>query len=98
MSRRHHQFRESLEHAGLTARAANEAIAHLVPKRNVETWILCLNGKVVDEHTNYKRENVDGLIAPAAVTFLEWSRPGAEVPASCVPSLLAALPEVRRLE
>jgi hypothetical protein len=37
--------------------AADERVARLVPKRNVETWILCLNGKRVDENTDYKRRH-----------------------------------------
>ena len=30
----------------------HEQIARLVPKRNVETWILCLNGQAADEDTD----------------------------------------------
>jgi len=97
--RRLRQFRAALEQAGLAARTEGEAIVHLIPKRTVETWILCLNGKQVDENTDYGRDGgIDELIKLAAITFFDWSRPNAVPPGHCVPSLLAAIPEVRRLE
>src|SRR5208282_6324826 len=37
----------------------HEQIARLVPKRNVETWILCLNGQAADEDADYKRRRHD---------------------------------------
>jgi hypothetical protein len=83
----------------LAARTDVEVIVHLIPKRNVETWILCLNDRSVDEITDYSGEGgIDGLIPRAAVTFFEWSRPNATPPTHCVDSLLAAIPEVRRLD
>jgi hypothetical protein len=33
-----------------------EQIARLVPKPNIETWILCLNGQAVDEDTDLQKE------------------------------------------
>lgn len=93
------QLREALEHADMAARADTEAIAHLIPRRSVETWILCLSGRPVDEIADYSQaEDVDGLIPTAALTFYAWSRVNATPPGHCVPSLLAAIPEVRRLE
>jgi hypothetical protein len=49
-----------------------EQIAQLVPKPNIETWILCLNGQAVDEDTDYKRRRDDWteLIHEAAETHL----------------------------
>jgi hypothetical protein len=71
----------------------------LIPKRNVETWVFCLSGRQVDEDTDYSREaGIDELIKPAATAFFDCSRLNAAPPALCVPSLLAAIPEVRRLE
>lgn len=99
VERRLRQFREALERAGAAARAKGESIAHLVPKRNIETWVLCLGGRQVDEDTNYTAEpGIDERIASSGVTFFEWSRPDAMPPAHCTPSLAAAIPEVRRLE
>src|SRR5271166_3621588 len=52
----------------------HEQIARLVPKRNVETWILCLNGHAVDEEGDYKKKRDDwnDLIAQATGTLFEW--------------------------
>jgi hypothetical protein len=53
-------------------RSPDERIAHLIPRRHVETWVLCLTGKDVDEETDYKtvyeRENGQ-MIKEAAQTF-----------------------------
>ena len=93
------QLQKALDQAGIATRDEAEAIVHLIPKRTVETWVLCLSGRQVDENTDYSREaGIDELIKPAAITFFSWSRPNATPPALCVPSLLAAIPEVRRLE
>lgn len=98
VDRRIDQLRVSLEQAGLPARDAAEGIVHLIPRRNVETWILCLSGRQVDEVTDYKlEEDVDKLIKAAALTFFEWSRLNFVPPPHCVPSLLTAIPEVRCL-
>ena len=99
VDRRTRQLREALMQAGLDEREQGEAIVHFIPKRSVETWVLCLSGRPVDELMDYSGESgVDELIASAAVTFFDWSRPNATPPAHCVPSLSAAIPEVRRLE
>jgi hypothetical protein len=53
----------------------------------------------VDEETDYSRDaGVHERIPLAAAAFREWSRPNAAAPVSCVPSLQAAIPEVRRLD
>lgn len=99
VDQRHRQLRQALQDAGLEIRGNDEAIVHLIPKRNVETWILCLNGEQVNEVIDYSRkEGVYKLIATSAATLFQWSRPNAAVPTHCVPSLEAAIPEMRRLE
>jgi len=93
VARRQQQLRDR------TARTADEKIAHLIPKWSIETWILCLSGEAVDEARTYDRaQGIDEKIAAAAMTFFEWSRPNTTPPTHCIPSLLAAIPEVRRLE
>jgi len=93
VARRQQQFRDRAE------RTADDRIAQLIPKWSIETWILCLNGRTVDENQRYHREpGIDEQIAQAAATFYEWSRPNATPPAHSVPSLREAIPEVRRLE
>jgi hypothetical protein len=99
VSERARQLRTELDQTGLPPRADDEAVAHLIPKRNIETWVLCLSGKKVDEETDYSRESgLHELIPAAAAAFRDWSRPNAIAPDSCVPSLRAAIPEARRLD
>jgi hypothetical protein len=77
-----------------------EQIARLVPKRNVETWILCLNDFAVDEEADYKRSRNDWatLIRPGGVKlFTTGLRPNAQPPASCIPSLRLGVTELKRL-
>jgi len=76
----------------------SEQIARLVPKRNVETWILCLNGHLTDEETDYKRTRNDwsGLIPPAAETLFQWTRPNTQPP-QYTDSLQCGVSELKRL-
>lgn len=76
-----------------------ESILNLIPKRNVETWILCLNSVVVDESSDYKHDHrINTLsIKQAAQTLLSWTRSKANVPGNCVPSLRDCLTEFDRL-
>ena len=97
-----HQRRRQLDHAlreaGVTLIGDTEAIARLVPKRNVETWILCLNDIVVDEGADYKRTRNDwpGLTHTAAVTLYGWRRPNKALLPSCVESLRLGIQELRK--
>jgi hypothetical protein len=76
-----------------------EQIARLVPKRNIETWILCLNGQAVDEDTDYKRSRDDWteLIPEAAETLSKWTHQEAELPKRCIDSLRSGVSELNRL-
>jgi hypothetical protein len=98
VNRRLQQFHQALIQARLAQRTPDERIVHLVPKRSIETWILCLNGGAVDEETDYSQEDIAKQVAPAATALFEWSRPNNTPPSHCISSLLAAIPEVRRLE
>jgi hypothetical protein len=99
VTRRQNELREELTAANSEPRGSTERIAHLIPKRNIETWILCLNGETVDENTDYRHEkNLGPRIANAAANFFDWSRPKAAIPTHCIPSLTAAIPEILRLE
>lgn len=77
-----------------------EQIARLVPKRNIETWVLCLNNAEVDEETDYKRTRNDwpNLIRPGIETLYSWTRPNAQLSAGCLPSLRLGVAELRRLD
>jgi hypothetical protein len=97
VNRRVRQFQDALKQDGVGARSNDEAIIHLVPRRNIETWILHLSGENVNEETDYKGQDVEGLITSAAETFFEWSRPSAQLPDRCLPSLRAGIVETRPL-
>ncbi len=81
-------------------RPDEEEIARLVPKRNIETWILCLNDIAVGEETDYKRTRDDWktLIPPGSETLYNWTRPNAQLPASCISSLRLGVAELKRLD
>jgi hypothetical protein len=93
------QLNEVLAEDGMLSADDTEQIVRLVPKRNVETWILCLNGQSVDEATDYKdtRDDWSRLIPPASEMMFRWSRPNALVPNLCVDSLRRGLGELNRL-
>ena len=76
-----------------------ERIARLVPKRNVETWILCLNEHTVNEETDYKNSENDWpkLIAPAAETLVQWTQSVDRLPLNCVDSLRSGIRELNHL-
>src|ERR1017187_8002947 len=75
---RRQQFERALRDADELPRSPTEPILNLIPKRNVETWILCLNLALVDEVSNYRHDpRVDaGSIRRAASTLFSWTRPG----------------------
>lgn len=93
------QLDQALKNGGITAVDGDEQIARLVPKRNVETWILCLNGQPVDEGTDYKWERHDWneLIHPASETLSLWARQRVEPPNHCIDSLRTGIRELNRL-
>jgi hypothetical protein len=96
---RRRQIERALRDAEEPARGDLEPILNLVPRRNVETWILCLNSLPVDEQLDYRhdpRVSADS-IKLAASTLFSWTRPNAEIPNTCVPSLRDCLPEFNRI-
>lgn len=92
-------LRTSLQENGIEDIASGEIIVRLIPRRAIETWILCLTGTVVNEVDDYRNsQGIDSKIPVAAVNFFDWSRPNASVPAHCIPSLRSAIPEARKLD
>ncbi len=95
---------QRLERALLAAREVkrgdNERIGLLIPKRHIETWILCLSDESVNEGTDYKRARPDAgdKVKSSANRFFDLSRTAAEVPPECIPSLRRGLKEIRRLD
>jgi hypothetical protein len=49
------QLEEALQRAGLSARGLTEGILHVVPARNIETWLAYLTGEDVNEHESYPK-------------------------------------------
>jgi hypothetical protein len=98
LNERLRQLDRALKEAGVPPIRDAEEIARLVPKRNIETWILCLNDDAVDEDENYKttRNDWSELIRSAAVRLYVWSRPNAAVPPLCVASLQFGIQELRK--
>lgn len=95
------QLDQAREEAGVDPiRTDVEQVARLVPRRNIETWLLCLNDVEVQEDVDYKRTRNDwaDLIPPGAETLYTWTRPNALIPDSCVPSLQLGVIELRRLD
>lgn len=91
LNRRDRQLQEAL---GKDARRHDEAIVHFIPRRNIETWILRLNGEQVDEIVDHRNRDVNDLIPAAALTFHKWT---SQAPANCLPSLVTAIRESKRL-
>jgi hypothetical protein len=96
---RRRQLERALSNAGVPPRTPAEAILNLIPRRNVETWILCLKSEPVDEFTDYSHNNGVNArsIAEAALTLFAWTRPGVTPPENCVPSLRECLDEFVRI-
>jgi hypothetical protein len=97
---RQRQLNDALEAAGESeVDAKSEEIARLVPRRNVESWILCLNGHAVDEETDYKntKNNWTELIPSAAKTLLLWTHSKDAIPQHCIDSVKDGIGEIKRL-
>jgi hypothetical protein len=99
VQQRLNQLDQALKDGHKQAIAESEQIARLVPKRNIETWILCLNEHTVDEEADYKQTRNDWgeLIPPAAETLFQWTRQEAELPSHCIASLWSGIRELNRL-
>ena len=74
-------------------------VSRLIPKWSIETWILNLNGEIVDEGTKYKSQNRDWdrLIQPAGIELHRWVNTKDTAPTHCTSSLKDAIGELRGL-
>jgi hypothetical protein len=98
VAERYAELETSLTKAGEVGRQPAEAIACLIPKRHIETWIYCLLSGHVDEITDYKsRGDVQDKLKAAAQNFFDWSRPNYSLPVHCVESLKRGLAESQRI-
>ena len=83
-------------------RIEDERIARLVPRQNIETWILALNSRTVSETVDYKNtiksnEEWFALIPVASETFYTLTRANAKLPEGLIASLRHGVDEMRRV-
>ena len=97
VDKRRRQFQNALSLHGLEDRRNDEAIAHLIPKRQIETWILHLTGTPVDEDTDYHNSpEVDRETGSAADAFFNLITM-TTIPTSTLESVVLAISEAKRL-
>jgi hypothetical protein len=96
---RRRELSNRLTSTGHEALGADDPVAVLIPKRNIETWVCVLLGANVTEEEDCKSRASPKKesILNAAATLYAWSRQNASVAHHCVPSLKLALPEWRKI-
>jgi hypothetical protein len=95
---RQRQLADELESASLQPRSADERIVHLIPRRNIETWIEYLLGRPVNETDTYQRlTGRERDCQPAVRRLVELYRSTQPPPTGCPPSLAVAIEELRHL-
>ncbi|WP_437872648.1 hypothetical protein [Sorangium sp. So ce363] len=91
---RHATLEQELQAQAVAPRTSDEAVAVLVPKREIETWIyFFLNGPPVDEQTSYPKLERQSEAWPSAEAFAAQIH-AANQPAGAPPSRLV---EARRI-
>lgn len=94
---RMNELREACKGVSVHPPEPAEPVAHLIPRRNIETWIRFFHqGPPVDEHTDYGHLPRESAAAPAAANFGEHAARGT-VPAGAPPSLVLGLAELRKI-
>ena len=93
VQRIHRRLEERLQNAGTEQRKTHERIAVLVPKRNIETWIVYLQGLSVDEESDYKGHQLAKNYKQAGIALAEQL--GREPEAGCPQSLQLARSELK---
>lgn len=94
---RQRQLSASLASAGVPDPTPDEAVALLIPKRNIETWIFYLFGQDIDETTEYRHLDRVGDCKPAVDRLVAWYRSGWSLPHNCPDSLRRAVEELKRI-
>ena len=87
------RLERQLQDANIENREADEHIALLVPKRNIETWIVYLQGTPVDEESEYKQHSLAKNYKQAGITLDEQL--GQQPRADCPQSLQMARDELK---
>ena len=98
---RNRQLLNTIAEGGLDPVGSDEAVAILIPKRNVETWIVCLGlGDAVDELRDYRNDKrvEKRVIREAARRLYLLTRPNAPPPLPGIPSMIEGIQVLRRFE
>lgn len=90
------EFEDRCRSMPIAFRGNDEAVAILVPKRNIETWIHYLNGKSVNEEDGYPKLDQESGCKPA-VNHLVGLCKSTGIQPDAPPSLAAACKEYRRI-
>ena len=90
---------DELESSNIPARTLAEKIIHLVPRRNIESWIAYLldTAVAIDETMNYPKlkgheRDCQGAVEQLARLF----KSTLPLPVNCPPSLVVAISELKR--
>jgi hypothetical protein len=96
---RHRRLAAELSARGIDPPDPSEAVAILIPRRNIETWISYLKGQPVDEVTDYKKPTPppERQCLPAVDQLVAWYRKGWTIPDDCPDSLRRAVEELKRI-
>jgi hypothetical protein len=100
VAERQQQLADQLVAATLNPRAAAEKIVHLVPCRNIETWIEYLGDitKAIDETKEYpKLKGRERECKKAVEELARLCKSNQPLPANCPASLTVAIGELKRL-
>lgn len=96
---RHQRLSAELASMGIDPRQPGEAVAILIPRRNIETWIAYLKDRTVDETTDYKpiSRPPERECLPAVKRLQEYYQSGWVLPDDCPDSLRRAVEELKRI-
>jgi hypothetical protein len=100
VAERQQQLADQLAAANLPSRGAVEKIVHLVPCRNIETWIEYLGDitKAVDEERSYpKLKGRERECKKAVAEMAHLCKSNQPLPENCPASLAVAIAELKRL-
>jgi hypothetical protein len=97
VEQRRQQLSAPLVAAGIPVLTDDEAVAILIPRRNIETWIYYLNGQSVDEATTYRKLAREGECQPAVDRLAGLYRTGWTLPVDCPDSLRLSVEELKRI-
>jgi hypothetical protein len=86
------QLSQALMKAGLSGRGANEGIVHVVPARNIETWLEYLGGRDVNEQNSYPKLAHERDCRPMVETLRSMCDSG-QLRSPAPPSLVRACDE-----